>query len=98
MKFLILATGFSEFKLLHVLYKWPTLYQMPVIAAYATVPSLKTNVGHFFTSVNSKNSDTGKMINLISIQKMVIYSLLHLQVKMIFPFGRVLETDGSGCS
>lgn len=54
----------SEFKLLDVLYKWPAVYQVLVIVAYAPVPSLKTNVGlFFFTFVNSKNSDTGKMIN-----------------------------------
>lgn len=46
--FLYWQLAFSEFKLLHVLYKWPTLYQVPVIAAYAPVPSLKTNTGRFF--------------------------------------------------
>lgn len=46
--FQILATVFSEFKLLHILYKWPALYQVPMIVAYSPVPSLKTNVGLFF--------------------------------------------------
>lgn len=50
--------------------------------------------GAFFPSVNSKNSDTGKMINLFWVQRTVIYSILHFQVKIFFPFRRLLETDG----
>lgn len=50
----ILATGFSEFRLLHVLRKWPALDQVPVIIVYAPVSSLKKKVGIFFSSTNSK--------------------------------------------
>lgn len=71
----ILATGFSDVRLLHVLRKWPALDQVPVIIVYAPVSSLKKNVGIFFPPQTPKNSDTGKMVILFSTRKAIIYPL-----------------------
>lgn len=96
---LILATGFSEFKLLHVLYKWPALYQVPVVIVYAPVYSVKTNVVFFFSSANSKELWHWQDDNFIQhSEDSNLSPVLPLWVKMLFPFRRAMQADENGCS